>query len=436
MDPLTLASKQFRTNLLAIWEPLGAPPLDSSVLRVAYSHSDAKELVKTLRIQEWQPDNRRPFVIVSAPFRDEASFLGAFFAQLERDYGALRKGLGEEGVELPELSAPKQRPLAEELRARLTFIAKEVGSALGGLVLAIMPERIEDDAAYAKVARGLLSTNAPANTHLLLGDAEALRDVVPGLVTFAVDEPALRAYLKSLGQQPSAGPSASTSSLNPTEKAALEARIGRKLPSRNTATDLRGYLLDAAAALEKQDWKLAVKKFRAARMLCRVSGLVEEEACASIALGSAEFALGDRRAAIAAYRRGGELATQRGNVTLAAQAELGVAAVHFAAGEWEKARVAYRAVAGMTKDLPPLHVDAIRMEGEAFIAEGLWTHAETSFSEVLDIAESLPTDQREMTSFRFAGSSLVALYDRAGSRAKSTQARQRLLHWGVSLLGK
>ena len=413
MDPLSLASKTFREQIARIWEASATGP-ETSVVRLAFSRSDHKEVLKSLRLMEWDAANRRPFVVVEQAFGSPAEFSRQIASKTAHDYAELRKGLAEEGVEIKELPVATGTPTPRSVARTLVSASKSVMGPLDGLVVALVPERVLDERLYAKLVADLAADLARSEVRLLVADAPGLETVALSVVPFALDEQALRDYLKRLGQQTSSGPPSNTPRLSPAEKAALEAKLGKPIASAITGSDLRGYLLDAAAAMHEQNWKLAVRKFRAARMLCHTSGLSDEEALVSIALGSAVFAAGDRRGAIAAYKRGQEIAVVRDNPTLAAQAEFGVAAVYFAGGQYAEARASYRRVATVAGHLPPLVIDAVRMEAECFLAEGRLDDAERSFCETLAIAEALTPEDRGGTSFAFAGRALAELLQTRG----------------------
>jgi hypothetical protein len=238
-----------------------------------------------------------------------------------------------------------------------------------------------------------------------------------------VDEGALLEFLKQMGSDnaTSNGPAVAL----PPSTVAKKATDG-KIMSEATGIDLRRLLLDAGTAMSQGSFKLAARRFRAARMLCHLADLPEEEAATSIATGSALLAAGDRSSSIAAYRHGKTTALGCGNKLLAAQAELGIAGVSFLAAEYAKARASYREIEKLAADMPALCIEALRMEGECHLAEARPADAINAFSDVIAAAETLPREVRRTTSYEHAGKSLAAMLDRHGQSARARATEKRL----------
>ena len=370
MDPVTLAAKRFIMEFEAFWRPppgheVKGPP----VLRLVVDRSDRKDLLKTLRVMEWQPDNRRPFVIVEAAFTSEAAFALGAASTLEAEYEKLRKGLADDGLLIPAL-APCLRPVTtERFLAQLGLAVQGVSQVLEGLVLVLVPSSIEEGAPYASFVERLASMSNGTTFRVGVLDQPSLRSNLPGQASFAVDQAALLAFLKELKPNGSQGPASPAPRLSPPQKAALEKELKRRLPSQPTGDALRALLLDAGKAMSDGQLKTAVRKFRAARMLCHLSGLAQEEAATSLALGSAALAAQDTQAALAAYQVAKRIALAEGVPVMAAQAELGVAGVHWFAHDYRNARASYTEVTRLSESMPALRNEAMRMEAECLALE-------------------------------------------------------------------
>src|SRR5260221_12905568 len=103
MDPLTLASTRFHTETRLFWDPPPGHEIEPRVLRIAVAFPHRKDAVKSLRLLEWDPQNRRPFMIVEGSFRTTEEYLGVIDDTIRRDYAKLLKGLAEDGVTLAPL---------------------------------------------------------------------------------------------------------------------------------------------------------------------------------------------------------------------------------------------------------------------------------------------------------------------------------------------
>ena len=436
MDPITIASKRFQRQFNAFWNPPpGAVVAGPPVLRLVFERSERKEVLQTLRLLEWAPTNRRPFILLEGDVDTlERSVHGAT-VQLEGDYEKLTNGLAADGVSIAPLT-PLDRPVTlPALVAAIRTASQQIASALDGLVVVWIPSRVSDQALNSTIVNALAGISDGRTLRLAIGDAPGTERSFPSFASFEVDEDALLKHLKNLGREKSSGPAAKSKALTPTEKASLERELGRAFPSEATGMDLRAYLLDAAAALRTGGFKIAAKKFRAARMLCHVSGLLDEEAMVSIALGSAAYGAGDRAAAFHAYRRGKEIALARGNKLLAAQAELGVAVVHLASTDYSRARESYGEVITLTSDVPALRIDALRMMGECFVLEGAPSAAVRVWNEALDAVEALPFELRAATPYLAVGRALIVLLRNTRQGETALGAERRLVALAEPPLG-
>ena len=426
MDPITLAARRFAAEFEAFWSPppghaVKGPP----ALRVVVSRSDRKDFIKALRVMEWQPGNRRPFVIVEAAFTSKAAFALGATSALEADYEKLRKGLAEDGLVIPALVPCEPPVTTERFLAQLDFATRSVSQVLDGLVVVLVPSSIEEGAPYAPFAQRLAAISNGTTLRVGVLDEPSLGSALPGQACFAVDQDALLAFLKELKPNQSKGPASPAPQLSPPQKAALEKELNRRVTSQPTGDALRTLLLDAGKAMSDGHFKVAVRKFRAARMLCHLSGLTQEEAVTSIALGSAALAAEDKRAALAAYRAAKQIALANDLPVMAAQAELGIAGAHWSTQDLGYARASYVEVARLSESIPALRIEAMRMEGECLVLEHQSLKAIASYRATLDAAEQLEPGIRRTTSFAHAGKSLAKLLVSLGQpgSARDVEAR-------------
>lgn len=370
MDPVTLAAKRFTAEFEAFWRPppgheVKGPP----VLRLVVDRSDRKDMLKALRVMEWQADNRHPFVLVEAAFASEAAFALAAASTLEASYEKLRQGLAEDGLAIPALALAERPVTIRRFVAQLGLAVEGVCQVLEGLVLVLVPASVEEGAPYADFVERLVSLSNGSSLRVCVHDHPDLSDKLPGHAAFTVDHDALFAFLKELKPTHSTGPASSAPRHSPPEKAALEQELKTRIPSQPTGDELRTLLLDAGKAMSDGRFNLAVRKFRAARMLCHLSGLTQEEAGTSLALGSAALAAQETQAALAAYRVAKRIALAEEVPVMAAQAELGIAGVHWLLRDYCNARASYTEVKRLSESMPALQNEAMRMEAECLVLE-------------------------------------------------------------------
>src|ERR1019366_1132724 len=95
MDPVTVAARAFIRETARVWSPVR--PADPAttlplalqrarVLRMEAAPDDRGDLIKTLRLMEWAPENRWPLVLYDAPFTTEAAWCDGLCAKLHEDY--------------------------------------------------------------------------------------------------------------------------------------------------------------------------------------------------------------------------------------------------------------------------------------------------------------------------------------------------------------
>ncbi|AUX46165.1 uncharacterized protein SOCE26_076700 [Sorangium cellulosum] len=435
MDPITLAAERFRRQWQAFWSPPpGHERRGPPALRVRTGPSDRKDWLKALRWMEWQPDNRHPFVVVEAPFTGEKAYVAAIAERLEHDLAALRDGLAQDGLTLPPL-ASSQGPIDEaRLRRRLVEAGQTVAGVLDGLVVVLAPARVDQAPAYRDLIARLVPASNGTTLRLAALDVPGsdLVALLPEGARFEVDQAALLDALKQMGGDGAPAPADGRPKLAPHQKDAVERALGRKIASEDTGASLRRLLLDGGKAMQDGAFKLAVRKLRAARMLCHLSGLGQEEAAASIALGSAAHAAGDPRAALAAFRQGKSLALAAGHRLLGAHAALGEAGVLLAAKRLAEARDVYAEVARLGEEASALVLEAMRMHGECSRLEGHPALARRAWEDALAFAESLEPGVRRTTSYAAAGASLAELLRNAGRPAEALATELRVQQLGAT----
>jgi tetratricopeptide (TPR) repeat protein len=393
------------------------------VLRLVVPPSSRTDAVKSLRLLEWAHDNRRPFVIVEDPFVTVEQYLAGLARKVETDRAKLAEGLAEDGVVLRAMLKISRPVDLATLVDAVTSFATSLRPSLDGLVLVLMPTRVEAPAAFAQVVKLFATSVIGDALRIAVQDQPGLDQDYQGVASFVVDEGGLVEFLKEMGSDAtSKGPPVAS----PPSTAAKNSKDETRIISEATGIDLRRLLLDAGTAMSQGSFKLAARRFRAARMLCHLADLPEEEAATSIAAGSALLAAGDRVSSIAAYRHSKTIALGSGNKLLAAQAELGIAGVHFLTADYAKARASYRAIEELVAEMPALCIEAMRMEGECHLAEARPAEAINSFSQVIAAAETLPHEIRRTTSYEHAGKSLAAVLDRHGQSARARAMEKRL----------
>ncbi|XXX76646.1 hypothetical protein WMF30_54260 [Sorangium sp. So ce134] len=433
MDPITRASKAFLAEAEAFWRS-GRGPL----LPVVASPSERVEVAKTLRIQELAPENRRPLFLHEEPFTDPRAYFEGLARAISEGYELIRRGAEEEGVSLPIFAPDGGRageqavpPLERAVRA-LERAAALLGERLDGVLLALLPGRVERGSGWRDSIVALQRTrfsngiriavwNPPGGPlNGVLGDDGA---------RFHVDPDELVNFLKHLGAAKSAGPPIQGPPLPSEEQQrALEAAVGRRLPSAGAAAQLRAILLGAGQKTASSDPLGAAEDYRRARELCRAEGLVLEESMVLVALGGACLAASSVDLAVESYRKAAELAEGREAWPVACQAWLGAGGAYLAAKRYAPATVAYRASADVARRgrIPLLVIEALRMAGTCSLLDGSTQDAMAAWQEAVDAGAALDAPIRSASTFPQVASALVELLLRVGLRLQAAHVRSLL----------
>ncbi len=424
MDPLSLEAQRFTAELALGWREIQSH--GPSALRLEVLASDRKEMVKALRLAEWDPDNRRPLIRTEAPFDTAESFLSALAQVIERSYEELAMGLQSDGMEIPPLDAPKQPITTGEIASLLRRAAEGVQWILEGLDVALIPTHVDDPEGYASLVGGLSRISDGSRLRIMVLDDPALPETIRARSRFVLDSESVRRYAQNLADAKGRAPGSPKPWFSPKQKLALERDLGYRLPSEATGESLRILLFEAGEAMRKGQPGEAARRFRRAAMLCNLSGLEREGVAVGIALGTATFASGETPGAVAAYQKAKQEAVGLELPLLAAQAELGVAAVRFASRDYASAHVSYGEVARLAEQAAPLRLEALRMQAECLREGGHAQGAIDGYGGVLAAAEGLSPSLRRSTCVDEAGRTLVSLLLAQGETQRAGETERRL----------
>ncbi len=351
MDPLLHAARQFGGALSV---HLGEPTTHIMRLHATLPHRD--DMVKALRLLEWQEANRWPFVVV------EHVTPHLVLEAVVACYAALAEGLSADGLRPAPLKpaevalAAQERALYCEDELSQAAITAEAGATLkqasgqlldvagahlDGLALVLAPAVAPSPRAYQQLVSHLC-LYLGENTKLLAYDAcSDLAEFQPTVV-FEVDQNEL---VEHLGEVSAAvAVEAPERAEVPPGERALVAGQAPLLPSDDAAMNLRRLVGNAGQHLAKGEFEAAAKQFRRATTLCRLSAASGQEAVLWIATGSAHLSAEHSDRAAHAFRQA--LAVVRENdlgAPLHIQALLGGARVHQLTRRWQAADAAYAA---------------------------------------------------------------------------------------------
>lgn len=376
MDPLTLATKRFLREVDAAWSAPPGAPAPPPLLRLDASPDDRRDVVKALRLAEWQPESRRPLVLVEAPFDDEPSYAAALLADLRRDAEALQAGLVDDGVDLVALPAP---PTQASVAAAIVYaerLARHVASArhpetgeplLDGLSIALVPRNVRSPEAFARTMKAIATLPPGAEPsklrlHVFAPTVPALAELLPRAARFELDHDALFDFLEQLGPPATEGPPDERApKLSPAERARIEAELGQRIVSIDTGRALKSLVMRGSRALARGEHREALNKLRAARVLCEATGLRVEAALVGLGVGTAYVATQNLRAARVQYATCRARALELERPDLAAQADFALGQLWLTEARYDEARPCFERIVAAIDPASPLAAEAKRL---------------------------------------------------------------------------
>jgi len=303
MDPLSAAAHRLGTE---VGEFLRTPGMRT--LGILAPPEQRQNVLKTLRLVEYAPDNRRPMFISDEPFESVRLYATRVTRALAVQFEQLRADLGVRGIELPELLERDTDDPIERLAFAIVTIAASLGEHVDGVLLALAPQRVADAAGLRAFLKAFLRWPMPAGRVHLFVIGEAGEDL-DTRVRFEVPRRRFFAFIQSIGHESAVKP-------------------------------LRATMLVGWKALADGKLEEAAHAHARAVELCRARGRGKELVAALLSLGGVALARGDPEAAERTFTEAALSAENQGHSSQAAQAWLGVAALARALGKQEIADVA------------------------------------------------------------------------------------------------
>lgn len=436
MDPITLGAHALYEQLRVLLSE--APPGQAAhaVARVSVRGTQVTDLSKAMRAYENMDWNTHPFLLLGFDVVDERDFLARAKAQLRADERSIRECLSRAGVAVDPVELPAGPLTLASMVAFLARLSEVLAPQLEGIVVGLVPPRVEDVALWGRIVEAVARTaKHPKLVVLVLDDSsDFVRRVAPHALRFEVDEKALWKFLREGKGRAQAGPPREDApKLTPEQRRAVEKEMGRRIPSEDTGRVLKHLLLDAGEAYAAGKLELAAKKFRVARTYCQMLGLETERAMCAVSVGTSKFLLGDKVGALRAFEEGRELGRRAGVKSVVAQAELGIAATHLSLKSYERAREAYATCAVAAEGNAAMEIECLRMRGQTFLAEGRPGDAAVTWLDALERVEKLPPGARGGTAYRMVASHLAEALPLVGRahEVPGVRARERAIDDGV-----
>ncbi|MDI6791920.1 MAG: hypothetical protein QME81_03505 [bacterium] len=464
MDPISKEITNFREHL----RDFRQDP-EARVLRVLTEPTQVGTLTKALRAEEWQPDNRCPFLVFDTAYPAKESPFEAMCTSLREHYALLCEGVAEENIELSELDVS----LTGEEEPDLVFALhiqefySRIREHFDGLLVCWLPTRIDDKRGWQKSVTKLLNFPFEPFIRFVIADEDkkslekAFKNLDSAVITttFSVDEKTVLEYFKKImgsgGSEDKESPPSIAGApagaarpdvpppprlvgpRQPTEeeiRAAIEAG-GQPVLTPGEGKRLRKLIFDAAVAIGEGRHDDAIQFQTMACDLCHEAGVHLEEVLMIMVLASYYQQAGQLIRTGEEYRRAAALAEETEAYPQVAQAYMALGYLYLmeknyspAAAEYEKAaEAAEKAEAAM------LRIEALRMAGTCHLQIKDSDQAERCWRAALEAGETSTPDELRLSSFMDVATALIDLLKRRGLKEQARSVEQLIMEAGEKL---
>jgi tetratricopeptide (TPR) repeat protein len=435
MDPLSQALADFQTQFRDFRENSKA-----RLLLILCDPAQAGALAKTLRGEEWQPDNQSPFLIFDTAYAEPPETFKTMNATVVGHYNLLQKELAQEGLALPVWNLQltgKEEPVSA-LGLHVKKFHDRLKPPLQGLYVCWLPTRVENGAAWQKDVLSLLNLPLPPSVRFVFSDVKdgllakqvAAMGEKAAIVEYHVDEKKMADYFKQMstnsGGKPHPGtmpgsarpdvepPPRPHSSKPPSEddlRAMIAAGQAQPMLLPSQGEKLRQLVLEAAEALKAGRQDEAIQRQTAACALCAEAGVKLEQALMTLVLANyfVQFNLPEKAAQ--KFREAAALADEVNAYPQVAQARLAHAYFLLKSKLPEQAAPEYElaADAALKGQATMLRIEALRMAGTCYLQSGKKPEASRCWQMAVAAGEQATPGEIRTSSLPEVGKDLIKL---------------------------
>ncbi|MFQ5570024.1 MAG: hypothetical protein ACE5G0_10140 [Rhodothermales bacterium] len=449
MDPITAAVTDFQAGFRAFRDNE-----EARVLRVIAGPEQAGMLTRLLRAEEWQPENRSPFLVFDTAYMQSNDAFASMSRVVREHYVLLQEAFEKEGRPLPDMgpvSGVPQDP-ENELVANIEAFTEGVCTELSTPLICWLPANMEDPDQWRRaVVRlfGLLWNKGfrfvvadDENEHLTQTLEEIKKEV--DVVRFEIDEKEAQDYFKKLLGPASPGRAPGTPSGSAAPDVAPPPRPGPNRPAEEhlrmaaeeaglppmltmeQAEQLRQLVFEAATALGETNEYRALEKQQAACSLCAEAGVTLEEAVMTLLLANYLLQFGREREAEAQYHRAEELAGEAKALPQVAQARMALGYLLLKNKRLDEAAHIYEqaAAAAVVSQSHLLYFESLRMAGTCHLQAGRPYEAMLCWQGAVEKSRDVSPDEVRLSNFLDIAANLIELLRKNGltEQARSVEA--------------
>ncbi|MBN1982425.1 MAG: hypothetical protein JW795_12905 [Chitinivibrionales bacterium] len=454
MDPISEALTTFQTQLNDFTNNK-----DKNVLDIIAEGQHGPLLVKIMRSQEWQPENKSPFLIFSAACLKSIGGLNrAFITEIQEHYVHIKKGLESQGVVIPAISeklVTRRQPI-EQIESYVCAFKNGTAPHCAPPFFCWLPTSIKDRSVMEEMLSHLMPALVPQGVRFILAAPQAkffsflMKNETAQkkieTVAFSIDEKKGRDYFGRLYAPPSKGHADGTPSGSaapdveppprptpgiPESKEAKEFIASLNLPamlSPRQAQALTSAVICAAMASGRNDPVTAIGRQTEACAICENAGVKLEYALMRLTLANYHLQFKNFDAAIAQYTLAQDIAVQCRAYPQLAQIRMALAFIFMRKKQtWLDALSHYEqaAAAAAIGQSWLLYLESLRMAGTCYLNNEDIKGACACWKAAIDKCAVLSADEiRNSTFLDIAGAYIRVLTDNnLHSQAQAVQSQ-------------
>ena len=451
MDPMTRALQDFQTAFRRFRDD------DRKlVFRVDTEPEHLEMLAKSLRVEEWQAENRAPILIFPMAFLKPEEALTQMRLVVLEHYKQLSEGMVQSEQPLPPLEeAPNDGSPLMAFVAALQGFRKAVKAVLDEPIVCWLPTQIGKTSDWHGFVFRMLGLLPLDHVSMLLA-GQHHKDLLKALDKlgeqvavheFGVDEDESAAYFARLMGPPAAGHAPGTPSGSAAPDVAPPPRPGPPKPDDaqikaaaeeaglppmlvpGKAEELRQHVVAAARAAGAGDEGEALARQQAACNLCEQEGVLLEQALMTMVLAGYQLRFGHDQQAESDYRRAEALAGEVYALPQLSQIRLALGYLLLKAGKKPQAIEAYEqsAAAAAIDSSHLLYFEALRMAGSTYLQAGDKQGAALCWQAAVNRGEQVSSAERGVSSFRDIAGALIDLLNRSGRELEARAVQDQVV---------
>ncbi len=436
MDPINKEINRFQETFRDFRENTNA-----RILHIITQPEQVNTIIKVLRAEEWQPENRHPFLIFNTDYTDDNTACDEMRMYLVEHYNLLRKGLEQENVHISELNVNFKGEPYLVLAMHIQEFYKNVREVFDGLFACWLPASIGNRREWQKFITQLLKLPFDPNIRFVIADdgndqlEKEFKKSNEILVTtsFYIDNKEAMNYFRELmspeknnippsvpgvpagaARPDVAPPPRKVGPKQPTDeeiRSAIKATGSQPVLTPSESDKLRKLIFDAAIASGEGRINDAIRLQQSACRICHDANVVLEETLMTMVLATYYQQAKQKAEAIQQYKLAEALALKIEAYPQVTQIRMSLAYIYLMDKLNDMAGLEYEKAADSANKAGDaiMQIEALRMAGTCYLQNKDRQQAERCWRKALDIGKTADPAQIRLSTFMDVVSALIEL---------------------------